>query len=241
MIVLVALSRNTKLWLIGGLSGGVLLLATGKAIAALRRKKWDFGPPLSVVQVHDAWWEDRSYRNGVHMGLDMVAPIGTPVYSIGDGVVTYVRNEYAGNHGGMYVIIQHPDGMFSQYVHLDSNRVKAGQRVKRGEQIGTTGASAMGGRYASSPHLHFSLALDERLLPEYAKTYGMPSTGFIWRTKQPNTDITTMMVPAEPLIPGAYKQRAWNRADQFGFKMHPASTVLSGALAGVRGASVAIL
>jgi murein DD-endopeptidase MepM/ murein hydrolase activator NlpD len=225
--------RRTKKILMGVSVGGLLLFAASRVWGATRRRSygfWDFSPPLDKVEVTSGWLEDRGYRNGVHLGLDMRGKVGDPVYSIADGVVTKVRDAYGGSHAGMYVEIQHPNGAFSRYLHLDSNNVKTGQRVVRGEQIGRLGRSAMAGRNAISPHLHFGMAISDDMLDEFVRRYGKPSTGFTWHRKMPGTDVYTKAVPGEALIPGAYRQRTFDRAKKYGFKMHPEATVLSGAL-----------
>ena len=85
-----------------------------------------------------------------HTGVDYAAPAGTPVMTIGDGVVTSRRNEGA---GGNVVRIRHNSVYSTAYLHLSryASGLKVGQRVRQGEVIGYVGST---GR-STGPHLDF--------------------------------------------------------------------------------------
>ena len=85
-----------------------------------------------------------------HHGVDYAAPTGTPVMTIGDGVVTSVKYEGA---GGNVVRIKHNSVYSTAYLHLSkyAKGLKAGQRVKQGDVIGYVGST---GR-STGPHLDF--------------------------------------------------------------------------------------
>ena len=85
-----------------------------------------------------------------HTGVDYAAPTGTPVMTIGDGVVTSVKYEGA---GGNTVRIRHNSVYSTAYLHLSryAKGLKAGQRVRQGEIIGYVGST---GR-STGPHLDF--------------------------------------------------------------------------------------
>lgn len=85
-----------------------------------------------------------------HTGVDYAAPAGTPVMSIGDGVVTSRKNEGA---GGNTVRIKHNSVYSTAYLHLSkfASGLKVGQRVRQGEVIGYVGST---GR-STGPHLDF--------------------------------------------------------------------------------------
>jgi len=87
-----------------------------------------------------------------HEGIDYAAPIGTPVSTIGDGVVT--KSQYSGGYGNL-VIIKHPNGYESYYGHLSKygKGIKKGVRVKQGQIIGYVGATGL----ATGPHLDFRI------------------------------------------------------------------------------------
>ncbi|MFC9793827.1 peptidoglycan DD-metalloendopeptidase family protein [Streptomyces sp. NPDC127584] len=96
------------------------------------------------------------WSSGYHTGVDFMASTGTTVVAVGPGTV------YSAGDGGAYgnqVVIQHADGTFSQYAHLSSLSVSAGQTVNGGDQIGLSGATGN----VTGPHLHFEM----RTGPEY--------------------------------------------------------------------------
>jgi murein DD-endopeptidase MepM/ murein hydrolase activator NlpD len=83
-----------------------------------------------------------------HLGVDYAAPTGTPVRSVGDGVV-----DFAGIQGGFgkVVFVKHANEKTTVYGHLSRIDVKAGQKVSQSEVIGAVGATG----WATGPHLHF--------------------------------------------------------------------------------------
>ena len=88
-----------------------------------------------------------------HNGIDFRAPTGTPVYAANDGIVRLANNLfYSGNH----LIIDHGLGIFTGYSHLSAFRVKPGQRVNKGQEIGLAGAT---GR-VNGPHLHYAVKIN---------------------------------------------------------------------------------
>jgi len=95
-------------------------------------------------------------RNGaMHDGVDIAAPIGTPVYAADDGNVIFVGQI----HGyGNAIIIQHSGGYVTVYGHNQRNLVSEGARITRGQQIAEIGTS---GR-TSGPNLHFEVRYDNQ-------------------------------------------------------------------------------
>lgn len=85
-----------------------------------------------------------------HTGIDLNAERGTPVYATGNGTV-----EMSSWHGGYgnCVIINHGFGFKSLYSHCAELKVKVGQKVKRGQQIGTVGMTGV----ATGHHLHYEV------------------------------------------------------------------------------------
>ncbi|HNA32686.1 MAG TPA: M23 family metallopeptidase [Flavobacteriales bacterium] len=84
-----------------------------------------------------------------HNGIDIPAPVGTPVQAPWNGTV---RQVYWNSAGGNQLIIDHDDGRVSGYAHLDTTAVVAGQKVSRGETIATVGSTG----HVTGPHLHFT-------------------------------------------------------------------------------------
>ena len=107
-----------------------------------------------------------------HTGIDYAAPKGTPVMTIGDGVVTSVKYEGA---GGNTVRIRHNSVYSTAYLHLSkyAKGLKAGQRVRQGEVIGYVGST---GR-STGPHLDFR----------------------VWKNGTPINPLKMDSPPAEPL------------------------------------------
>ena len=90
----------------------------------------------------------------MHYGMDFTAPVGTPVYSTGDGVVVETSGSNRTRVGfGLIVKIDHGYGYETLYAHLNAFSVKVGQEVKRGDIIGYVGNS--GG--STAPHLHYEV------------------------------------------------------------------------------------
>ena len=120
-----------------------------------------------------------------HHGVDYAAPTGTPVMTIGDGVVTSVKYEGA---GGNVVRIKHNSVYSTAYLHLSkyAKGLKAGQRVRQGEVIGYVGST---GRSTGS-HLDFR----------------------VWKNGSPINPLKMDSPPAEPLN-GEHKD-AFNSASE---------------------------
>lgn len=91
-----------------------------------------------------------SWASGYHTGVDFAASSGTTVKAVGPGTV--VSAGWAGSYGNE-VVIKHDDGQYSQYAHLSSLSVSAGQSVGGGDQIGLSGSTGN----STGPHLHFEI------------------------------------------------------------------------------------
>ena len=90
----------------------------------------------------------------MHFGMDFSAKRGTPIYATGDGTVSRADSRAAGF--GKHVRIDHGFGYVTIYAHLESFKVVKGDKVKRGETIGTVGST---GR-SVAPHLHYEIVKD---------------------------------------------------------------------------------
>ena len=88
-----------------------------------------------------------------HPGIDLVAPWGTPILAVKEGVVTHAG--WKGGYGKL-VIISHPKGMVTYYGHMTEILVKDGDAVTEGQVIGRVGATGD----VTAPHLHFELRID---------------------------------------------------------------------------------
>jgi murein DD-endopeptidase MepM/ murein hydrolase activator NlpD len=85
-----------------------------------------------------------------HKGIDLAAPVGTPVYATADGVVE--RADWFSSYG-LYVAIEHGSDLETRYAHMSRLAVAAGERVHKGEVIGYVGTT---GR-STGPHLHYEV------------------------------------------------------------------------------------
>jgi len=132
-------------------------------VATLRdsREELDRLPSISPVRrgwISSGYGSRRDPFTGrpvLHRGMDVSAWTGTPVYATADGKVTK-----AGRAGtlGLLVEIDHGNGVITRYGHNSRLLVKAGQRVKRGDQIAEVGST---GR-STSPHCHYEIHVDGR-------------------------------------------------------------------------------
>jgi murein DD-endopeptidase MepM/ murein hydrolase activator NlpD len=93
-----------------------------------------------------------SGEGAIHTGVDLAAPMGTPVRAAADGII--VETQWFGGYGRL-IIIDHGNGVQTYYGHLSSFDVVPGQEVRRGDVIGRSGAS---GR-VTSPHLHYEVRM----------------------------------------------------------------------------------
>ena len=111
-----------------------------------------------------------------HNGIDYAAPTGTPVRTVGDGVV-----EEAGwkNGYGNTVVVRHSGNRTTLFAHLSRMDVRKGQRVEQGQRIGAVGSTG----WATGPHLHFEFRVndqhvDPRQLAKAAETTKLPTSAF---------------------------------------------------------------
>ncbi|YAI82068.1 MAG: peptidoglycan DD-metalloendopeptidase family protein [cyanobacterium endosymbiont of Rhopalodia sterrenbergii] len=87
----------------------------------------------------------------MHRGIDIAAPIGTPIIAAAPGeVITAGWN--SGGYGKL-VKVRHPDGSITLYAHNNRLLVRRGQKVEQGQQIAEMGSTG----YSTGPHLHFEV------------------------------------------------------------------------------------
>ena len=103
-----------------------------------------------------------------HMGVDIAAPTGTPIYAPADGIVSLADDDLY--FEGAMILLDHGQGLISMYLHVNEILVEPGQAVKQGEQIATVGSK---GR-STGPHLCWRLKwrnrnLDPELLTQWPK------------------------------------------------------------------------
>ena len=139
---------------------------TAKVHAWYAATKWDTGYcplvgsgggistwPLPGHQVGPG----RHFREtGSHRGIDITAPLGTPVLAAGSGTVVWAGRNMFG--WGFAVALSHGGGYVTVYAHLGTISVNCGLYVGAGQVIGTVGLSGL----ATWPHLHFEVRTGDR-------------------------------------------------------------------------------
>ena len=110
--------------------------------------------PLEFSRISSRFSKNRFHpilkRNKPHLGTDYAAPHGTPIRTIGDGVV--VEAGYSGGNGN-YIKVKHNSTYSTQYLHMSrfAKGIKRGARVAQGQVIGFVGSTGL----ATGPHLCF--------------------------------------------------------------------------------------
>lgn len=101
----------------------------------------------------------------MHNGVDIAAPMYTPIYSAGDGVVVRAG---AATGFGLAVYIEHANGDTTVYGHMEVITVTEGQRVSGGQEIAKVGTRG----FSTGPHLHFEVHV--------GSTYGPSTDPEVW-------------------------------------------------------------
>jgi murein DD-endopeptidase MepM/ murein hydrolase activator NlpD len=112
----------------------------------------DFRPPVNA-SISDIFGTGRTFNGKIqsrHQGLDYAVPSGTPVSAVNRGTVLLARPLY---FEGNCVVIDHGQGLLTLYMHLSEFKVKEGEEVARGQEVGLSGGT---GR-ATGPHLHIAV------------------------------------------------------------------------------------
>lgn len=112
-----------------------------------------------------AWEPPQGSCRHFHKGIDIAAPLYTPVKAAGDGIVVFAGpNPYDPSPKAWIVVIAHSTRLLTWYAHVDNKahpiKVKAGQAVKQGQVIAYNGVT---GR-TTGPHLHWMVEFDDRFV-----------------------------------------------------------------------------
>ena len=143
-----------------------VLLYQPASLAIYRLREPDFAPPLKSASGklyirNDAMGQGAfgTKRSGgrTHSGIDIQAPVGTPVYASKSGIA-FCGNVPTGY--GKFVLIYQPDGMQTMYGHLSNWNVSTGKKIHRGDIIGFVGKTGNAASKSMQPHLHFEIRND---------------------------------------------------------------------------------
>src|SRR3954451_21609181 len=129
---------------VGALS--VLLALAGQSMPQARAASVSYADPCPDCRL------SQGFKPGVHNGLDLAAPIGTPIYAATGGTVTVAGPRDPAGFG-QAVYINDDDGTVAWYGHIDTWLVDVGDHVRAGQQIATVGDRGN----ATGPHLHFEI------------------------------------------------------------------------------------
>jgi murein DD-endopeptidase MepM/ murein hydrolase activator NlpD len=94
-----------------------------------------------------------------HTGVDWAAPLGTPIYASGNGVIDTVGWE---SGYGKYIRIRHSNGYETAYGHMTAfaRSIQPGARVQQGQIIGYVGSTGL----STGPHLHYEILVNGRFV-----------------------------------------------------------------------------
>ena len=110
------------------------------------------GTDIYRISSHYGQRTDPFYKvTKFHGGIDFSGPVGLGIYATGDGVVVKVEKNKSGY--GNNVVIDHGYGYKTRYAHLHTIKVKKGEKVKRGQEIGLLGNTGK----STAPHLHYEV------------------------------------------------------------------------------------
>lgn len=128
----------------------------GVAVSDRGTSTQNFDWPVDEARMTRGFFlKPKKKRGRPHLGIDLAAPKGTPIYAAHEGLIIYVGREFRGY--GRMIMVEGREGFATLYAHLSKSLVKAGTRVKKGSLIGEMGRT---GR-ATGVHLHFEIRMKD--------------------------------------------------------------------------------
>ena len=110
-------------------------------------------PMAGYADYRTYFYQGKEVDHQVHLGVDLASVQNAKVQAANNGRVAFA--DYLGIYGNA-IIIDHGQGVFSLYAHLSELKVKPGDVVKTGDEIGLTGTTGMAG----GDHLHFAMLVN---------------------------------------------------------------------------------
>jgi murein DD-endopeptidase MepM/ murein hydrolase activator NlpD len=214
--------RLFHLTLIASQIAGGLLTVPGPARAQAAQAHLWLARPIPGVRIDFGYpygW-NRKNQGPIHHGVDFPARRGTPALAAADGVVVFAGKDSETIIGlkpdfyGNAVILRHdleaPGGgqLFTLYGHLNTIGVQAGQRVAKGQPIGTVGMTGI----AIGPHLHFEVRAGDGL------NYNAVRNPEVWYAP----------LPGHGVVVGRVLDANGNRAPGVRYVLSTASSVFPG-------------
>ncbi len=131
-----------------------------------------FSWPLDYIYITQSFGKTEAgkklYVNGTHNGIDLRAPMGTPVKAMASGTIAGIGDTDTQCYGvsfGKFILIKYDNGLASTYGHLSLIKVSIGERVIVGQVVGYSGNTG----YSTGPHLHVSVypkdAVEVKIIP----------------------------------------------------------------------------
>ncbi|RVU82734.1 M23 family metallopeptidase [Leucothrix sargassi] len=125
--------------------------------------------PIIVSDYHSSVGANGLRRTGFHRGVDMYAPIGSPVIAAADGQVLKAKVDRC---WGPTMLVSHGVDknnrpIYALYGHVRNFKVKPGDKVKRGQQIAEMGNAIYNGCGAGFNHLHFQISYSPKSIPVF--------------------------------------------------------------------------
>ncbi|MEX2032994.1 MAG: peptidoglycan DD-metalloendopeptidase family protein, partial [Candidatus Colwellbacteria bacterium] len=105
-------------------------------------------------------------KGGFHNGLDVAASYGTPLLAAEDGNVIAVGN--APSAYGVWLAVEHPNGLVTAYTHMSVRALNVGQEVKRGDMVGRMGSTGL----STGNHTHFMVYAPKTFTVKESKISG---------------------------------------------------------------------
>jgi hypothetical protein len=151
-------------FLIGSMAGSFLGGAAGNALGSMFDQSTsgatggggNIDPGAQGNRWTGAYGEPRPYGSGVHEGVDIPLAVGVDIKAVMDGVVSFSGTGGGSLSRGLYITIDHGNGMTTLYSHLSKSFVSKGNTVMKGDVIGLSGNSG----FSTGPHLHFGLYIN---------------------------------------------------------------------------------
>jgi murein DD-endopeptidase MepM/ murein hydrolase activator NlpD len=141
------------------------------------------GPPSIRMKYLDPY--PTFVGGGIHTGVDLDVPLGSPVRAMGDGLV---RSAFVMDLRGIrtpVVVIAYEDGrLISHYIHIDDISVQQGERVTKGQIVAKTALTGPAGPNSTKPvpypHLHLEIYSDSERIDPLKINMTCPSQGGRW-------------------------------------------------------------